>query len=72
VQQVIHYARARLDDFLGASKANAIGGGQHPPDPVLANVRNEALAVVNKYLAPGKAEPNVKLAPCVPKGTTTI
>jgi hypothetical protein len=72
VQQVINYAQARLDDFLSASKANALSGGQVPPAPVLANVRNEALAVVNKYLSRGIVEPNVKPAPYIPKGTTTI
>jgi hypothetical protein len=73
LQQVTRYAKAKLDDFLSASKANAISGGRHPSDPVLANVRNEALAVVNKYLATdGVVVPNVKPGPFIPKGTQTI
>jgi hypothetical protein len=72
LQQMSNYARARLDAFLEASKANVASGGQHPPDPVLANVRNDALAVVNKYLgSKGPVEFNVKPAPFIPKGTTT-
>jgi len=73
MQQMSNYARARLDAFLEASKANVVSGGQHPPDPVLANVRNDALAVVNKYLgSTGPVEFNVKPAPFIPKGTMTI
>jgi hypothetical protein len=73
MQQLSNYARARLDSFLAASKANADSGGQHPPDPVLANVRTQALAVVNKYLGhEGRVPLNVKPAPFVPHGATTI
>lgn len=73
LQQMSNYARARLDAFLETSKANVASGGQHPPDPVLANVRNDALAVVNKYLgSKGPVEFNVKPAPFIPEGTKTI
>jgi hypothetical protein len=73
LQQMSNYARARLDAFLEASKAHAASGGQHPTAPMLANVRNDALFVVNKYLgSTGPVEFNVKPAPFIPKGTTTI
>lgn len=73
LQQMSTYARARLDAFLETSRANVTSGGRLPPDPVLANVRNDALAVVNKYLRnSGPVEFNVKPAPFIPKGAKTI
>jgi hypothetical protein len=61
MSKVVAYAHDKLQNFLSAYRSNAMSGGVNPPDPVVANLRNEALYMVDKYFGTDDLVlPNVK------------
>jgi hypothetical protein len=59
LRQISSHAKARLNEFLKASKALNDSAGLSPPPPVMANIRNNALHTVNTYLGNAVALPNL-------------